>query len=154
MQRAPLSATLKLSQLTCPQEGALISGFWPSASIYLDCAAQWRANGGKADMARMGENWSKLMWWTAPALRHRSAIGWLRFEAHHIEGEETVHMQITTIGLDIAKNVFQVHGIDAAEKVVVRKQVRRGQVCGVLRSFAAVPDRHGSLHATAHYWAR
>jgi hypothetical protein len=36
-----------------------------------------------------------------------------------------VHMQITTIGLDIAKNVFQVHGIDAAEKVVVRKQLRR-----------------------------
>ena len=36
-------------------------------------------------------------------------------------------MQITTIGLDIAKNVFQVHGIDAAEKVVVRKQLRRGQ---------------------------
>jgi transposase len=37
-------------------------------------------------------------------------------------------MQITTIGLDIAKNVFQAHGIDAAEKVVVRKQLRRGQV--------------------------
>jgi len=37
-------------------------------------------------------------------------------------------MQITTIGLDIAKNVFQVHGIDATEKVVVRKQLRRGQV--------------------------
>jgi hypothetical protein len=35
-------------------------------------------------------------------------------------------MQITTIGLDIAKNVFQVHGIDATEKVVVRKQLRRG----------------------------
>jgi transposase len=34
-------------------------------------------------------------------------------------------MKITTIGLDIAKNVFQVHGIDAAEKVVVRKQLRR-----------------------------
>ena len=31
-------------------------------------------------------------------------------------------MQVTSIGLDIAKNVFQVHGIDAAEKVVVRKQ--------------------------------
>ena len=45
-------------------------------------------------------------------------------------------MQITTIGLDIAKNVFQVHGIDAAEKVVVRKQLRRGQV---LKSFAALP---------------
>ena len=37
-------------------------------------------------------------------------------------------MQVTTIGLDIAKNVFQVHGIDAAEKVVVRKQLRRRQV--------------------------
>jgi transposase len=30
--------------------------------------------------------------------------------------------------LDIAKNVFQVHGIDAAEKVIVRRQLRRGQV--------------------------
>jgi len=37
-------------------------------------------------------------------------------------------MQISTIGLDIAKNVFQVHGIDAAEKVVVRKRLRRRQV--------------------------
>ena len=37
-------------------------------------------------------------------------------------------MQITTVGLDIAKNVFPIHGIDAAEKVVVRKQLRRGQV--------------------------
>jgi transposase len=45
-------------------------------------------------------------------------------------------MQITTIGLDIAKNVFQVHGIDAAEKVVVRKQLRRGQV---LEFFKALP---------------
>jgi hypothetical protein len=45
-------------------------------------------------------------------------------------------MQITTIGLDIAKNVFQVHGIDAAEKVVVRKQVRRGQM---LTFFKALP---------------
>ena len=45
-------------------------------------------------------------------------------------------MQITTIGLDIAKNVFQVHGIDAAEKVVVRKQLRRGQV---MNFFAALP---------------
>ena len=45
-------------------------------------------------------------------------------------------MQITTIGLDIAKNVFQVHGIDATEKVVVRKQLRRGQV---MKFFAALP---------------
>jgi transposase len=62
-------------------------------------------------------------------------------------------MQITTIGLDIAKNVFQVHGIDAAEKVVVRKQLRRGQV---LKFFASLPPCLVGMEAcaTAHYWAR
>jgi len=62
-------------------------------------------------------------------------------------------MQITTIGLDIAKNVFQVHGIDAAEKVVVRKQLRRGQV---LKFFAALPPCLVGMEAcaSAHYWAR
>jgi len=34
-------------------------------------------------------------------------------------------MQITTIGFDLAKNVFQVHGIDATEKVIIRKLLRR-----------------------------
>ena len=36
--------------------------------------------------------------------------------------------EITTIGLDIAKHVFQVHGVDARGHVVVRKQLRREQV--------------------------
>ena len=45
-------------------------------------------------------------------------------------------MQVTTIGLDIAKNVFQVHAIDTAEKVVVRKQLRRSQV---VEFFKALP---------------
>jgi transposase len=62
-------------------------------------------------------------------------------------------MQITTVGLDIAKNVFQVHGIDAAEKVVVRKQLRRSQV---LAFFKALPPCLVGMEAcaTAHYWAR
>ena len=62
-------------------------------------------------------------------------------------------MQITTIGLDIAKNVFQVHGIDAAEKVVVRKQLRRGQM---LAFFKALPPCLMGMEAcaTSHYWAR
>ena len=62
-------------------------------------------------------------------------------------------MQITTIGLDIAKNVFQVHGIDAAEKVVVRKQLRRGQM---LAFFKALPPCLVGMEAcaTSHYWAR
>ena len=37
-------------------------------------------------------------------------------------------MQVSTIGMDLAKHVFQVHGIDANDKVVFRKQLRRGQV--------------------------
>ena len=62
-------------------------------------------------------------------------------------------MQITTIGLDIAKNVFQVHGIDAKEKVVVRKQLRRSQV---IAFFKALPPCLIGMEAcaTAHYWAR
>ena len=47
-------------------------------------------------------------------------------------------MQITTIGLDIAKNVFQVHGIDASEKVFVRKQLRRAY--GAARRALVLPD--------------
>jgi transposase len=62
-------------------------------------------------------------------------------------------MQVTTIGLDIAKNVFQVHGIDASEKVVVRKQLRRSQM---LAFFEALPPCLVGMEAcaTAHYWAR
>src|SRR5262245_3312082 len=62
-------------------------------------------------------------------------------------------MQITTIGLDIAKNVFQVHGIDANEKVVVRKQLRRSQV---IAFFKALPACLVGMEAcaSAHYWAR
>src|SRR6516162_524484 len=64
-----------------------------------------------------------------------------------------VQMQITTIGLDIAKNVFQVHGIDAAEKVIVRKRLRRSQVLTFFK--ALLPCLIGmEACATAHYWAR
>ena len=62
-------------------------------------------------------------------------------------------MQTTTIGFDIAKNVFQVHGIDAAEKVIVRKELRRAQVA---KFFEALPPCLIGMEAcaTAHYWAR
>ena len=62
-------------------------------------------------------------------------------------------MQITTIGLDIAKNVFQVHGIDINETAVVRKRLRRSQV---LAFFKALPPCLIGMEAcaTAHYWAR
>lgn len=62
-------------------------------------------------------------------------------------------MQITTIGLDLAKNVFQVHGIDASGTVVVAKQLRRKQVIAFFAKLA--PCLVGmEACATAHYWAR
>ncbi len=62
-------------------------------------------------------------------------------------------MQVSTIGLDLAKRVFQVHGVDAAGAVVVRKRLRRGEV---LRFFAALSPCLVGMEACAgaHYWAR
>jgi transposase len=62
-------------------------------------------------------------------------------------------MQITTIGLDIAKSVFQVHGIDAAGEVLLRRRLTRARV---LPFFAKLgPCLLGiEACATSHYWAR
>jgi transposase len=46
-------------------------------------------------------------------------------------------MKITTIGLDLAKSIFQVHGVDATGQVVVRKSLRRSQM---LPFFAKLPS--------------
>ena len=61
--------------------------------------------------------------------------------------------EASTIGLDLAKRVFQAHGADASGKVVFRKQLRRGQV---LAFFAGLPACVVAMEAcsSAHYWAR
>lgn len=58
-----------------------------------------------------------------------------------------------TIGVDLAKNVFQVHGVDAEGAVVVRRQLRRGQV---LPFFRKQPSCLVGMEAcaTSHHWAR
>lgn len=62
-------------------------------------------------------------------------------------------MQVTTIGLDLAKNVFQVHGVDERGRVVLRKQLRRDQVAVF---FANLPACLIGIEACsgAHHWAR
>ena len=62
-------------------------------------------------------------------------------------------MTITCIGLDLAKNVFQVHGVDERSKIVVRKTLRRRDVS---RFFANLPPCIVGMEACggAHYWAR
>src|SRR6187397_1803859 len=60
---------------------------------------------------------------------------------------------VTTIGLDIAKSVFQVHGVDAAGQVLIRRQLKRRYV---LAFFQKVPACLVGIEACAssHYWSR
>jgi transposase len=62
-------------------------------------------------------------------------------------------MDITTVGIDLAKNVFQVHAVDARGKTVLRKQLRRGQVA---EFFANLPPCLIGMEACAssHHWGR
>lgn len=62
-------------------------------------------------------------------------------------------MRISVIGLNLAKHVFQVHGIDSDGKIVVRKKMRRGEV---LEFFAGLDPCLVGMEAcaTGHYWAR
>lgn len=60
---------------------------------------------------------------------------------------------VTTIGLDIAKSVFQVHGIDAEGKVVIRQQLRRSRVLGFFKKLS--PCLVGiEACASSHHWSR
>jgi transposase len=62
-------------------------------------------------------------------------------------------MQVTTIGLDLAKQIFQVHGVDRDGRAVVRKRLRRSEV---LSFFSGLEPCLVGMEAcaTAHHWAR
>jgi len=62
-------------------------------------------------------------------------------------------MKVSTVGLDLAKNVFQVHAIDAAGEVIVRQALRRAQV---MAFFGKLEPCLVGIEAcgTSHYWAR
>ncbi len=62
-------------------------------------------------------------------------------------------MKLTTVGIDLAKNVFQVHGIDEHGKVLVKKQLRRDQMATF---FVNLPPCLIGMEAcgSAHHWAR
>ncbi len=61
--------------------------------------------------------------------------------------------EIITVGLDLAKNVFQVHGADAAGRAVLRKKLRRDQVAAF---FGQLPACVVAMEACggAHFWGR
>jgi transposase len=61
--------------------------------------------------------------------------------------------EVITIGIDIAKSVFQIHGVDADGTIVIRRRVGRAKV---LELFAELPPCLVGMEAcaTAHQWAR
>ena len=89
------------------------------------------------------------MVWTPPFRRHVRQNG-VWFE---LQTEGTSTMDITTIGFDLAKTVFQVHGADSEGHPVLRRKLRRGKVPAF---FAGLPSCLVAMEAcaSAHYWAR
>src|ERR1039457_5987342 len=98
------------------------------------------------------------MLWTAPPPAHRCHGCGALLSSH--DSEERAMQTITTIGLDIAKSVFPVHGVDAGGQVVIRRQLKRRSVlaffqklppcwCGIEAGSSA---QHGAreLHALGH----
>lgn len=87
----------------------------------------------------------QLMRWTAllPPCGMIAGMSW----------RSTTMSNITTIGLDIAKSVFQVHAVDSAGEVVVRRKLTRGRV---LAFFERLPRCLVGIEAcsSSHYWAR
>jgi transposase len=90
-----------------------------------------------------------LMGWMAPLTASRAKM--VVVEDYH-QWEPSMS-KITTIGLDLAKTVFQVHGIDEGGNVIVRKRLRRSQMHAF---FADLPRCLVGMEAcaTAHHWAR
>ena len=103
-----------------------------------------------ANAARPRRRGDRMMGWMAP-LRHLGAK--MPVGQKPPANREPSMNEITTIGLDLAKHVFQVHGVDAAGATVLRKQLRRAQV---LAFFSRLPRCLVGMEAcaTAHYWAR
>jgi transposase len=76
---------------------------------------------------------------------------WALLKPH--DSQEPVMQVVTTIGLDIAKSVFQVHGVDAEGKAVIRRQLKRRDI---LAFFQKLPSCLIGIEACAssHHWSR
>src|ERR1700677_5180218 len=81
--------------------------------------------------------------------RHRSA----RVEVLNTTAKEASVGEDITIGLDLAKSVFQAHGADASGEAVFRKKLRRGEMVALLAGHAGCLVAMEAC-ASSHYWAR
>jgi transposase len=116
-----------------------------------DSMGVWPPYLGQLQAPRLLRLSKQAMGWTPPP---DDGIGVPEWKCHRpLEPEGASTMQITTVGLDLAKNVFQVHGVNGHGKAVLRKQLRRDQVAAF---FANLPACLVGMEAcaSAHHWAR
>jgi transposase len=83
----------------------------------------------------------------------RNGINVPKWMCHTPLTEEGVTMKITTIGIDLAKSVFQIHGVDGHGKTLLKKQIKRSEMATF---FSNIPPCLIGMEACggAHYWAR
>src|SRR5246127_967586 len=97
---------------------------------------------------------SRLMGWTQPSLfQYGLCLGQDSSEPSQRRAREGPEMDVRTLGIDLAKNVFQVHGVDGKGRTVVQRQFRRRQLLpfiAQLQPCLVAMEACGS----AHYWAR
>src|SRR5262245_51074456 len=92
-----------------------------------------------------------LMLWTAPPTARKCHRVWVLLRPPRFGGAKM--QTITTVGLDIAKSVFQIHGVDAAGNVVVRRRLKRRYVLPFFQKLS--PCLVGiEACASSHHWSR
>jgi transposase len=97
------------------------------------------------------------MKWTQPSSTRVSyAAQWVVLRAQPtliIRKKGGAFMHITTLGIDVAKNVFQLHGVDARGRAVLSRRVKRNQL---LQAVASLPPCVIGMEAggSAHHWGR
>src|ERR1019366_4251676 len=93
-----------------------------------------------------------LMVWNDPAPRHQSARGPVVSGLGHKGGGRSM-IKATTIGLDVAIQIFQIHVVSTDGKVTVKRQLRRSQALGI---FGKLTRCIVGLEACgrSHFWAR
>src|SRR5262249_55396375 len=117
------------------------------------CAAYHRLGfGGLLPSAAVRQGWDlalpQMMLWTAPPPARRC-----HGRRGRPDSEDWTMQAVTTIGLDIAKSIFQVHAVDAEGNVAVRRRLKRRYVVAF---FQKLPRCLVGIEACAssHHWAR
>jgi transposase len=72
---------------------------------------------------------------------------------HQPQNEECPKMGVTIVGIDLAKNVFRLHGCNKQGRAVLRKQLTRGQLLAFVAQLLACTVAMEAC-GSAHYWAR